>query len=352
MSRLRILLIASEAPPLVSGVAKSIGEIADGLRARGHEVVVFSSAEGPGLRWDRVRLSAAMAKVGSVIANDGPFDIINIHGPAPSLSDLALLRFAKWNSGAKVVYTHHFSLHFGVWWADLAGRIYDSFFRRVAARCDAVVTTTEDYALPFERVGAEVAVVPWGYDESRFWPGDREYTHDGPLRVLAIGQFRRYKGMAVAVRAVVDEQELSLSLVGDGPVLSSVLDQIPTSSNNVRYLGRVPDEELADVIRQHDVILLPSRTRAEAFGIVLVEGMACGCVPVASRLPGVREVVGDVGLTAVPGDVKSLRKALLALARDPEDVARRRKASVARAESFTWDRTVDAYESIFLRLAR
>ena len=350
MARLRILLIASEAPPRVSGVAKAIGEIADGLRARGHEVVVFSSADAPGLRWDRIRFSAAMTRVGAVLDNDGPFDIINIHGPSPSISDLALLRFTKWNRGAKVVYTHHFSLHFGKWFVDLAGRIYEWFFRRVAKGCDEIVTTTKEYAVPFERAGMDVSVIPWGFDQDRFSPGEREYSGDDPLRILAVGQFRRYKGMAVAVRAVVGQPELELTLVGQGPVLSSVLQQIPTSCTNVRHSGRVSDEDLGQVMREHDVILLPSRTRAEAFGIVLLEGMASGCVPVASSLPGVREVVGSVGLTTKPGDEESVRKALLSLARDPEEAARLRKAAVVWAESFTWDRTVDAYETLFQRL--
>jgi glycosyltransferase involved in cell wall biosynthesis len=291
-----------------------------------------------------------MTRVGAVLDNDGPFDIINIHGPSPSISDLALLRFTKWNRGAKVVYTHHFALHFGKWFADLAGRMYELFFRRVARGCDEIVTTTKEYAIPFERVGMDVSVIPWGFDQDRFSPGERHYSGDDALRILAVGQFRRYKGMAVAVRAVVGQPELELTLVGQGPVLSSVLQQIPSSSTNVRHSGRVSDGDLGQVMREHDVILLPSRTRAEAFGIVLLEGMASGCLPVASSLPGVREVVGSVGLTTKPGDEESVRNALLSLARDPEEVARLRKAAVVWAESFTWDRTVDAYETLFQRL--
>lgn len=352
MISLRILIIASEAPPRVSGVAKSIGEIADGLRQRGHEVVVFSSADAPGLRWDRIRVSAAMTRIDSVLDNDGPFDIINIHGPAPSISDLALLRFTKWSRGAKVVYTHHFSLHFGKWFADFTGRLYELAFRRVAKRCDAIVTTTREYAVPFERKNFPVVVIPWGHDGDRFFPGTREYTGDDPLRILAVGQFRRYKGMAVAVRAVLGQPDLSLTLVGEGAVLSSVLQQIPTTSKNVRHFGRVSDEELGPLMREQDVILLPSKTRAEAFGIVLLEGMASGCVPVASSLPGVREVVGTVGVTAKPGDEDSLRDALLSLARRPEEVSRLRKEAIVWSESFTWERTVDAYEALFLRLVR
>ena len=269
-----------------------------------------------------------------------------------ALRILILFRFLVRRRSAKIAYTHHFSLHFGVWWADLLGRIYEAFLRRVATHCDVVIITTEDYALTFKKPGMHLIVAPWGYDKNRFTPATREYNGKWPLRVIAIGQFRWYKGMDVAVSAVLEQPELSLSLVGSGPMLSSVLASIPTRATNVRYLGQVSDSELPDVIRDHDVIILPSRTRLEAFGIVLIEGMACGCVPVASRLPGVRKVIGDAGLTTVPGCEKSLRETLLALARDPNDTRRRKEAAIQRAKLFTWERTVDEYESIFRQLTK
>ena len=58
--------------------------------------------------------------------------------------------------------------------------------------------------------------------------------------------------------------------------------------------------------------MLPS-VRMESFGIVLLEGMAAGCVAVASALPGPAEVVGDAGLDFPPGDVDALARILRSL---------------------------------------
>ncbi|MFM8843895.1 MAG: glycosyltransferase, partial [Actinomycetota bacterium] len=87
MEPLKILFVASEAPPVVSGVARSVGEIADGLARRGHQVSVWSSADSPGLRWDRLRVSSLGLTLRKRLRQNGPFDIVNIHGPAPTISD-------------------------------------------------------------------------------------------------------------------------------------------------------------------------------------------------------------------------------------------------------------------------
>ena len=98
-------------------------------------------------------------------------------------------------------------------------------------------------------------------------------------------------------------------------------------------------------------MLLSSRTKMEALGIVLLEGMASGCVPVASDLPGVRDVVGTVGLTATPGCPESLRQALLELAAAPDEVQDRSRRAVTAARGYTWERTVDEYEALFVEVA-
>ena len=55
---MRILIIASESPPVASGVARSVDRLARGLRQHGHEVDTLSSADGPYLVFREVRLSA------------------------------------------------------------------------------------------------------------------------------------------------------------------------------------------------------------------------------------------------------------------------------------------------------
>ena len=223
--------------------------------------------------------------------------------------------------------------------------------RYLAGRCAAVVTTTNSYARPFRAHQVDVRSIPWGVEQSRFEATTSSYDGSRPLRVLAIGQFRRYKGMAVAVRAIGGQDGLHLTLGGTGPLVDSVLANVPSGATNVDYLGFIPDDELPELYRANDVVLLSSRTKMEAFGIVLLEGMASGCVPVASDLPGVRDVVGTVGLTATPGCPESLRQALLELAAAPDEVQDRSRRAVTAARGYTWERTVDEYEALFVEVA-
>lgn len=349
---MRILIVASEAPPVVSGVARSVGEIAAGLRSRGHDVRIISSAEAAGVRWDRLRLSTVGVRLGAAIRDDEPYDVVSVHGPSPTISDLSLLRLLARRDAPPVVYTHHFAMHFDLIGVDLVAAGYDAALRAVARRCAAVVTTTESYAAEFARIADRVHVIPWGVDQLAR-PGSPS-TYDGsePLQVLAVGQFRRYKGMAVAVRAALGCPNVQLTLVGDGPILDSVRSNVPAGTTNVSFEGRLSNEDLELRYRQAEVIVLPSRTKLEAFGIVLLEGMIRGCVPVASNLPGVRDVVSDVGLLAPPGDAGALRSVLRSLAASPEDVRARSARAIDRARDFTWARTVDGYETLFDKVRR
>ena len=82
----------------------------------------------------------------------------------------------------------------------------------------------------------------------------------------------------------------------------------PRSGDRARFLGDVPDELLPAYYRAADVVALPSTDRTEAFGLVLIEAMACGTPVVASRLPGVRTLVqeGATGYLVEPGDAIDL----------------------------------------------
>lgn len=89
----------------------------------------------------------------------------------------------------------------------------------------------------------------------------------------------------------------------------------------------------------------------EAFGLALIEGMAAGCVPVASDLPGVRDVVRPVGFSFPAGDVGALAAILEKLRDDPDLVRQIACRARSRAAQFSRESMVSAYEHLFLRLA-
>jgi len=83
-----------------------------------------------------------------------------------------------------------------------------------------------------------------------------------------------------------------------------------------------------------------------------LEGMAAGCVPVASDLPGVRDVAGPTGVVVPPRDPKALRQALRELADDEARLKHLQVESWLAAQTRTWERCVTSYEEVLLDAAR
>ncbi|OGL88378.1 hypothetical protein A3H75_03430 [Candidatus Uhrbacteria bacterium RIFCSPLOWO2_02_FULL_51_9] len=102
-------------------------------------------------------------------------------------------------------------------------------------------------------------------------------------------------------------------MVGTGELLNAYKKEAAHLgiADRVTFTGGVTDEELARWYAGARAEILPSTDRSEAFGIVLIEAMACGTPVIASDLPGVRTVVERVhgGVLVPVGIASSLRGA-------------------------------------------
>jgi rhamnosyl/mannosyltransferase len=142
---------------------------------------------------------------------------------------------------------------------------------------------------------------------------------------------------------------IELTLVGGGGHLRGYrLFAAHLGGSNIKFVGRLDDDELYALYDRSDVIVLPSITRAEAFGLAVLEGMAAGCVPVVSDLPGVRDLVSRAGVVVPARDVGALRSALLGLADDPMRLEYLSRAARRRAKGLGWDACVIRYEEALL----
>ena len=110
---------------------------------------------------------------------------------------------------------------------------------------------------------------------------------------------------------------------------------------------------LAALYRRAALVLQPSE--AEGFGLPLAEAMACGAPLLASDLPVLREVAGDVAAYRPVGDVPAWVDAALAPARRPArrpDLARpRREAGLARSAAFRWEAHADRLVGLYREVA-
>ena len=102
-----------------------------------------------------------------------------------------------------------------------------------------------------------------------------------------------------------------LTLVGTGPEFEnlSALTRELNLQGQVVFAGQKTGEELVPMLNQHRVMIVPSRW-AEPFGIVALEGIACGCAIIGSEAGGLKEAIGPCGITFENGNEQSLADAL------------------------------------------
>ena len=108
---------------------------------------------------------------------------------------------------------------------------------------------------------------------------------------------------------------------------------------NIRFLGKITDDELSIVYRVADLHVFPVQLRPndpEGFGMVAIEAAARGVATVAYRVGGVPDAVaeGQSGCLVDPGDSSGFGYAAISLLERPLDPER----IVAFAQSFSWDR--------------
>ncbi len=348
---MNILVIISEAPPITSGVARVCDEICTRLRAAGHRVDILSSADILRLELGEVRLSSMVWRgFAQVRRRMHMYDAIHIHGPAPTFSDMALLLtgLGKRRNGPAIVYTHHCEIELPG--KELLCAPYNTMHRMLARLADHVVVSTPGYGDSFAAFlpASKISVIPWGVTiEAPVLP------KPAGMNVLFVGQLRPYKGLDVLIRAIQRVPGAKLTIIGDGHHAKFYHDLArDLAVQDIHFLGRAADSELRHAYDQAHVLVLPSRSRAEAFGLVLLEGMAAGCVPVASRLMGLTDVVGAVGRTFTPGDDAELGAVLNSLREHSGELAELGVQARRWTEQFSWETAARGYEHLFVALTQ
>lgn len=154
-------------------------------------------------------------------------------------------------------------------------------------------------------------VIPNTYDDSVF-----RIVNDGIRYGAAfVGRLVSDKGAALLLEAIAhlhhDGLKIPLSIIGEGPERARLEDMTRSLSveKSVRFLGSCSPRQIAAALNEAEVLVIPSIWE-EPFGIVALEGIACGCVVVASRGGGLSEAVGRCGLTVPNGDALALANAL------------------------------------------
>jgi rhamnosyl/mannosyltransferase len=339
MQNLRILHLGKFYPPAAGGIETHVRTLAQAQAALGADVRVYCmnheagpttvDHDGP-IEVTRFARAASMAKldicrdlVGALRKVNA--DILHVHVPNPSML-LALLM-------ARPAPTTVVTYHSDVVRQRVRGMLFRPLERLAYRRVDAVLPTSPTYAggSSFLRAYTDrLDVLPHGIDLTPYLEPPPEHhaqaeairrQYPGPIW-LGCGRMVYYKGFQNAIQAI-SKVDGTLILIGGGPDLPllqveakrlGVADRVIFPGNLPHYLDLVPYYLAAEAF------WFPSNARSEAFGLVQVEAMACGCPVINTDIPhsGVSWVSPDgvSGLTVPMDNPDALAAAANRLAGD------------------------------------
>lgn len=155
------------------------------------------------------------------------------------------------------------------------------------------------------------AVLPNPYDAALFRPEMRCRTRD----VVFLGRLVREKGARILIEALGILHSagvvLTATIIGSGPERAHLegLAQERKLRSHISFTGPMMGNSLAGQLNTHRILVVPSIH--EPFGIVALEGAACGCAVIASNVGGLPEAVGSAGWLFPVGDAAKLAAKLL-----------------------------------------
>ena len=396
---MNIAHIVCRYPPYYGGMGNVVMQTASELAKLGHDITVITpnyyaaeeirpaaaepvAEHAPELQTEidyarRLEPSLAYgnaARLPDIAGELDGFDLVHLHYPFFGTANLV----RKWklaHPDKPLVVTYHMDTRAGGW-KGLVFKYYAQFWLpRILGAADLLLGSSFDYIEASDARGVYLSdrgkwrELPFGVDTERFQPRPApaalavrlNLNLERPV-VLFVGGMDRahsFKGIPVFLRALAlmrgNQASPQAVFVGDGELLPEYmglagrLGLAPT----VRFAGAVSDGDLPGYYNLSDLLVLPSTSANEAFGMVLLEAMASGVPVVASDLPGVRTVAADGGLLAEPGNPHDIAECLVGYFMPDNDRAdwRLRVRQTALAK-YAWGPIAQELDSFYSSLVR
>lgn len=312
----------------------------------------FPSGPGTSLYALEARAYAAgVAQAVDRLRRAFPFDLVHAHFIYP---DGAVAHRLSRRYGVPFVVTEH-----APWsgWLDRPGVGREALRAGTAAATIMAVSTCVRTTVHERIPAAQVEVIPVGVDMDIFVPA-REQQRQRDL-ILFVGFINYNKGVDVLLdamrRLAVRSLPARLLLVGGAHYRNTRLQEERLRryaaslglGDRIEFAGKLAQTQVARLMAESAVVVLPSR--AESFGAVLVEALACGTPVVATRCGGPEDIVGEEVGTLVPvGDAEALADALAEVLASGERFPPARLRAYA-AERFGLDRVADRIAEVYRR---
>ncbi|MEM4589043.1 MAG: glycosyltransferase family 4 protein [Thermoplasmata archaeon] len=374
---MKILIVTPYFPPRRGGVENYTYNISKRLAEKGHEVTVLSTGNTAEETCDdfeviRIKnkvsisntpLNMSLAFKLSKILKKEDFDVVNAHMPVPFYADMTAIT-SKWNNIRFVLTYHNDVIKDG--FLKILSAFYNKSLLQLTLRLSDKIITPSPYVYNeshiIKKFSDKTVLIPPGVDPNFYKPGrshiKKKYNLPQNSKViLFIGTMNRghaHKGVDILLRAFskIKSNEVRLVLAGGGNRIPEYkrLARSLGIANKTIFTGFIDEKSLISLYRGSYMLVLPTLTAAEGFGMVLIEANACGKPVIGSKVGGIKYVIkdGKTGLLVPPGDPEALTKAIEKLLED-EELAKKMGSNGRKMvkENYTWDRVAKITEKVF-----
>ena len=376
MRKKRVLQISNYYTPHIGGIEQTCQYLSERIRDE-YDVKVICFSEDkktkhqitngveiikPGVFLDIVRQSLSLSYWGilkSIIKEWQP-DIIHFHHPNPFVTALLLAVIPK---ETKLYVQWHLDI-------TKQGKIYP-FIKpletRLLKRADLIATTSPKYrdsSKPLTPFLDKTVILPSAIDTSLLDLKEDEARRvekikqeaEGKKIVLFIGRHMPHKGILDLIEAEKRiKNDCILLIGGTGPITKQLESCV--HSPRIKFLGRLSDSDKRCYYHAADIFAFPSYTKAEGFGLTLVEAMYCNTVPVTYIIEGSGvnwvSLNGETGLEVANRDIAAYAAAIDKLLSDDElRQSLAEKAHKRVLEKFTVEKEVELLKQQYKGLYR
>jgi glycosyltransferase involved in cell wall biosynthesis len=203
---------------------------------------------------------------------------------------------------------------------------------------------------------AKLRLIPHGIDVEKFLPLKRSVNQADEIKLIWLGRLDDMAKGVMWLPPILKKMAkrgipFTCQLVGSGPDLARLQAAVSRlgMGRQILFHGQLAPTEIPHVLSQADLFLMPSRF--EGMGMSLLEAMAAGCVPIATHLKGITDMIvedGVSGFLCPMGRVWAFAEKIALLYQDRPKLMQMSAAARQRvAERFSLERMADDYDTLF-----
>lgn len=323
--------------PKVGGIETTITTLSEGLvKKYGEDVSVLTCNENYHLKTVEKVINEVKVKyvptygfLSSLPLSPGYFksimeysgDILHIHEPFP-LADLSVLLFSRLKRNfSRIVVSWHSDIIRQKW----ALSVYKKYLFEFLKIADKIIVSNPNLIensdfLPFFRDKIEVIPIGVNLDwvdscqESNCLAERIRRYNKSPL-VLFVGRLVYYKGLEFLIDAINLIPNVSLVIIGSGPLRDKLIKKINelNLASRIKIVPEVDEKKLHSYYKACDLFVLPSVEKSETYGIVQIEAMACGKPTICTEIGTGTTFVNQnevTGLVVPPRNIELLAEAI------------------------------------------